>query len=643
VAHAWVTAEDARGRAREPGLVDAPLTQAARFTVYLVRFQLVNDGSQDVELEPAVQVAVGDAWMTLPAVDPVAGQPFYAASDEGRKFRVRTLGVPVGQLRLDPPAGIAPVSGVSSRGLNPIRDLRLPARSSTEVEFAIRATMDADWGTSYALRLSDNGIAVIGSDVSVTMGAKPDIKLTPDQQSGRNVKDPVPRYRLDPSIGMTDMSIAASTPARSAMYGLVGPLAGSSQFDSPHVTYTLADDACAACHSSHTAASSPVLRAAGAQSTGCFVCHDGTGSLADVKADWTSPGLPANDPAASAWYSHPATSASEASHVSDKTDEFGGVLNRHVACSDCHQPHLADATKPIHSVVGWTAAGAIKGASGVGVQNGPAGSSPTYSLKMSASFEYELCLKCHSGFTQLSPQDPARPSRWALDKGIEFNPANVSYHPVQAPGKNQTNAMSLSLSGTSPYKLWDFGTGDTVRCLHCHGDSAVASSASPPPADARLDNHAGPNRGILIANYRDRELKPQGQLYAAEDFALCYVCHAEEAMVDDSGDVRFDTNFNWHGFHANAIAYDGTGDTDIDAAGAGQGNATCAECHFRTHSTALATGGQSPAKGLVNFAPNVVPRNGTLSFVPATSSSLGTCTLTCHGKPHDGYVYLAAP
>jgi predicted CXXCH cytochrome family protein len=439
------------------------------------------------------------------------------------------------------------------------------------------------------------------------------------------------------------MSTAAAIQASPATYALRGPLAAPGPYTTPHTDYTLTTDACASCHSSHTAPSGMLLREPTPQSTLCFTCHDGTGALSDVQSDWTSPSLPANDPSTDAWYSHPATDASSTAHVSDKEDEFGGVLDRHAACADCHQPHLADATKPVNSVGGWTASGAIKGASGVSVVNGPAGSAPAYTLNTTSGFEYELCFKCHSGFTQLPAQDPAHPSRWALDKGIELNPANVAYHPVEAPGKNQTNAMALSLQGTSPYKLWNFETDETVRCLNCHGDSSVANPASPPTADARLDNHAGPNRGILIANYKDRALKPQGQLYAAQDFALCYVCHAEEPMVDDSGDVRYDTNFNWHGFHLNAMAFDGTGPTDIDTPGAGQGNATCSECHFRTHGTALATGGQAPAKGLVNFAPNVLDRNGTLRFVPATSSTLGTCTLTCHGKPHDNYVYLAAP
>jgi hypothetical protein len=131
--------------------------------------------------------------------------------------------------------------------------------------------------------------------------------------------------------------------------------------------------------------------------------------------------------------------------------------------------------------------------------------------------------------------------------------------------------------------------------------------------------------------------------YAASDFGLCYVCHAEAPMVDDSGDVRTDTNFSWHGFHVNTIAGIGIGGTDIDTPGAGRGDAICAECHYRIHGTALATGANAQAPRLVNFAPNVRAVGGVLSFTPASGSNLGYCTLNCHGKTHTGYGYNGAP
>ncbi|MEO5964462.1 MAG: hypothetical protein ABIR11_03275, partial [Candidatus Limnocylindrales bacterium] len=256
----------------------------------------------------------------------------------------------------------------------------------------------------------------------------------------------------------------------------------------------------------------------------------------------------------------------------------------------------------------------------------------------SSSLEYELCFKCHSGDTNLPTRDPAHPSWAALDKGIELNPANVSFHPVEAAGKNQTTAMARSLSGSSPFKLWQFSPTSTIRCTNCHASpSGIAGGSA--LADAPLDTHASSNRGILVAPYRDRDLKAMNELYSPTDFSLCYLCHAESPMVNDSGDPQPDSNFSFHGYHLNDMTYSGTGGREIDTAGAGQGNAVCAECHFRIHGTALATGSQAPTKGLVNFSPNVQPLNGQLSFVPATMTSYGSCTLTCHGRSHTGYVY----
>ena len=82
---------------------------------------------------------------------------------------------------------------------------------------------------------------------------------------------------------------------------------------------------------------------------------------------------------------------------------------------------------------------------------------------------------------------------------------------------------------------------------------------------------------------------------------------------------------------------------DIDTAGAGQGDAICAECHFRLHSTAQAydaTDRSNPR--LVNFAPDVVPANGTLSWT-STGIGQGSCTLTCHGYTHVGTTYAVGP
>jgi hypothetical protein len=194
--------------------------------------------------------------------------------------------------------------------------------------------------------------------------------------------------------------------------------------------------------------------------------------------------------------------------------------------------------------------------------------------------------------------------------------------------------MALSLAGTSPYKQWDFTTDGTVRCVNCHADSSKYSSTTAQAAGSDLAPHSSQYRGILIQNYRDRVLKSTGEAYAAADSALCLVCHAEEGFVSNASDAP--TNFRLHQEHLTGLAGKGNGGTDIDTPGAGQGNAICAECHFRIHGTALAyqVGDRSNTR-LVNFAPNVLPEGatGTLKWT-ATGVGTGTCTLTCHGYDH---------
>jgi hypothetical protein len=262
-------------------------------------------------------------------------------------------------------------------------------------------------------------------------------------------------------------------------------------------------------------------------------------------------------------------------------------------------------------------------------------SGPTYALVSSTALEYQLCLKCHSGYTQLPSNAGLPPSRFTLDKGVEFDPANLSFHPVEAAGTNDTPAMELSLGGPSPFKRWSFTTDSTIRCVNCHADPQALAEPTPVPADASLPVHASVNRGILIAAYKDRELKGPIDDYAAADFAPCYLCHAEAPFRDVTGNERLDTNFRYHGVHVSGdgLLDHGSAETNIDTASAGGGLATCAECHFRIHSTSFAVNGQPAGSRLVNFAPNVTaPTGGTITWRQKSATQTGTCAIKCHAQ-----------
>ena len=427
---------------------------------------------------------------------------------------------------------------------------------------------------------------------------------------------------------------------------------GSGNVPDPHGPYnSFTTDSCAACHRAHTSQGRMLSVKVSPQSTLCFTCHGaGAGANTDVQSEYA--GIPANVPSAGQYYSHNVTAPT--THTLRTDDEFTGVLNRHSECSDCHDPHQIGTGSSTSSPDGtpWTPGGTLLGASGVSVVNGAANAAPTYTFlngqgtsKITA--EYQLCFKCHSGSTILlgNPQAGAVPYPYSLDnldKGKELNPANASFHPIEAAGTNQTDAMKNSLTGSSTYRIFTFPTEissgvaptmRTVRCTNCHTSGSIGASGT--TFGGSQPTHASANRGLLIAQYVDRTLLKTGVAYNSGNFALCFGCHAEAAF--NSGFTSSDTNFSPHFKHVAGISGSGGGGLSIDTPGDGQGNALCAECHFRLHSTTFAVGTPSYSR-LVNFAPDVLPFKGKLEWT-STSVGHGTCTLTCHGHDHDAQGY----
>ncbi len=403
------------------------------------------------------------------------------------------------------------------------------------------------------------------------------------------------------------------------------PGAASAAGPSPHLSGGAADN-CAACHRIHTAQNDTLLKST-PESTLCLSCHDGTGSDYNVAAEYNDPNVPTNDPATSSYYAHSLDLNS--THTSAQVDEFRGVLNRHSACSDCHNPHSMNNDLPQQTSNGWTASGALTNISGV---------STPLAWQNPVTYEYELCLKCHSRYTVLLSS--STPTYQKTDKAAEFDPANLSYHPVEAPGKNTSLPLQRSLDGG---KLWQMTTGSTVRCTQCHGNYRLVGNPptlNSPTTTALLAPHTSKYRSLLIANYRDRNLKSAAEAYNTNDFALCYLCHSEAPFSTSSTDPRSDTNFPYHGMHLTSLANPGSEPdiTDINSSGAGQGNAICAECHFDIHSTKLAPW---PANrnypGGVNFAPNVQAAPGQL--YPFWEYNSRTCTLVCHSYTHNNEGY----
>ena len=279
VNHAWIDAVNDDTGATAPGAIDAPLAGMQRFEVYHVRFQVLNTSDAGVDLPLVLEVGLGaspDLWSAVAEGDPVRGKAFYAASDAGRTFRARTEIIKAADRRLaasaDPEA--VPVDGVMIAGFNPGPAVALPAHSYTEVEFAIRATVDAAWQQSYAFRLRPGPDSIgEGALAATTLRARPAIKLTLPASTTTDTAVAQPRYQL------------ASVSGGSS--GSRYPLAATVDPASPHISSDLSADGCASCHSPHRASETYLtvnvyrtnpLRAAaepysGADFTLCITCH----------------------------------------------------------------------------------------------------------------------------------------------------------------------------------------------------------------------------------------------------------------------------------------------------------------------------------------------------------------------------------
>jgi predicted CXXCH cytochrome family protein len=186
-------------------------------------------------------------------------------------------------------------------------------------------------------------------------------------------------------------------------------------------------------------------------------------------------------------YRH-ATQARSRAHRS--SEEAIAPADRHVECVDCHNVHVEDRAAASAPIV----VGPMRGTSGMRPINGAAGSIPQMTAVASAADEFEACFKCHSG---------AASQTGARDVAIAFNPANPSFHPVEAVGAGQgIEAGAWTGSWTSASRVY---------CGDCHGSSGSGWPAGP---------HFSRAPSILRGPYAGA---------ASDSGMVCYRCHRRDA------------------------------------------------------------------------------------------------------------------
>ena len=328
----------------------------------------------------------------------------------------------------------------------------------------------------------------------------------------------------------------------------------------PHTKeVTVAANGCENCHTPHVAGTPPRLLNLAGEEQNCYPCHNGHVALKNVQAEFAKSSR--HDVAATIGVHDPAEDAAEAP--------------RHVECVDCHNPHAARAKGP--SATGL--AGGLAGVPGV---------SAAGTVVAAASYEYEICFRCHDNPGAGPMSAVARQSRQPNVR-LQFARSNASFHPVVAAGRNLDVPSLLS-----PYTA-----ASTIQCTACHNNDQGPNAGGQGPD--------GPH-GSAYAPLLERNLAMTD--FNAESpaaYALCYKCHSRASILGDE-------SFPRHRLHVQ------------DA------RTACTTCHD-PH-------GVNGNAQLINFNLNYVASSGKggPQYLRAGRFQ-GSCSLKCHGVDHDNQVY----
>jgi hypothetical protein len=302
-------------------------------------------------------------------------------------------------------------------------------------------------------------------------------------------------------------------------------------------------------------------------------------------------------------YRHPTYDVTPSVHDAAESPSSGayalpevmGAAPRHAECADCHNPHAsygAAAAAP-------KASGRLSGVWGVdsnGLAVQPSGTPPSVR-------EYEICYKCHGdSANKAQPNGPYPPyaTRQAaqFNKRLQLDPANPSYHPVEAPARNQ-----------SPSLIAPWTSGGMIYCTDCHDNDS--GPKAPRPGSGPAGPHGSNQKHLLVARY---DMDSDRYAESPETYALCYKCH-------DRSSILGDRSFTRHHLHT----------ADVGA--------PCSVCHD-PHGVSAIQGNSVNNSHLINFDRRFVAPNsrGMLQFED-TGTRSGRCDLLCHGSNHVGFDY----
>lgn len=362
-----------------------------------------------------------------------------------------------------------------------------------------------------------------------------------------------------------------------------------------HTGYTtVATNACESCHKPHSAAvAQRGLKALEERTCGSAAtqCHGSSGIGRNIEAEFAKT------------YRHPTYAVSPSvhdaaespTHATFRLPETSATAARHAECADCHNAHAsyaATASAPKGS-------GKVAGVWGIN----SAGNLVLPSGVPSSVNEYEICYKCHGDSKNL-PQAAGGPYapypnriivQW--NKRTQFDPSNVSYHPIAAAAK-ATSAPSL----LAPWTLTSI-----MSCTDCH-DNDTGPNA-PTPGAGPSGPHGSQWKHLLAGRF---DMDNSNTTESAATYALCYKCHSRTIVLSAASCREHDRHIR-----------------DI--------NASCSICHD-VHG--INGGTVINNAHLMNFDKRwVTPSSGGLLRWEQTATGKGRCYLTCHGRNHNPESY----
>ncbi|MGI9104271.1 MAG: cytochrome c3 family protein [Terriglobales bacterium] len=367
---------------------------------------------------------------------------------------------------------------------------------------------------------------------------------------------------------------------------------------------TIAQNACVACHMPHNASGAARLLR-GRDEQDCLSCHNGSN---------TQPAS-LNVAAEFAKRSHPFPAGN---NTHDRAESAVLNNNRHATCVDCHNPH---ASQPVTTFGDAPLVRASQTSMlGISATDGATVVNPAVN-------QYENCFRCHGNSSGkavdttrygyfpvplVAPGDP-------LNVMLQLSASSTSSHPVThdrlnslaAPSSVRTNM--LKLDGTTLGRA----IGSRIFCSDCHNSDDNRESGGAGPngphgstfthlLERRYEMTQAPTPGAVVTNPL-----PNPDFTATGPYALCDKCHDLSSVISSS------SPFTRHVSHVRTDGF------------------SCSVCH--TSHGMGGTNANVTGERLVDFDINVVAPLGQTPI--SYNRTAKTCTLTCHGVPHNASKY----